>query len=163
MDFNQEREDRFWRIGLHYAFPPTEDEIDFSGVDPEAFVTDTLMAYPVMNARNTRPAGKTHGPMRIRMINPSTWRHLTPGRPERDYARPKTPDDFGEYPPDDPDEQGDEAMPIAIEVDEGKSGHDDDDDEEEEDFSSEDDYSDDVSSEGAEEEEEMAQINGKYP
>lgn len=115
MDFDQTCEDMNWRIGVHFGFPPTEDERDFSGVDPKYFVTDTLIAFPVKShkPRKGRPSER----IKIRMINPSTWTHKRESPPKRKYKRPNTPDDNGDYSPPSPDRPGDEGFPIVMDID----------------------------------------------
>lgn len=139
MDFDQECEDNYWRFGIHLAFPPDDDEMDFSEVDPKAYVTDTLLAYPVESIE-TKAAGKGKGhdiPPRIRMINPAIWENAPLFPPDRRYERPTTPDDFGEFPINSPDQPGDEILPIVLDPDgeneESEELEDDDEDEDEHD------------------------------
>jgi hypothetical protein len=118
MDFSETSDFTFWRFGLHLPFVPEQDEIDFSNVNPDVFVTDALIAYPVKSLKAHKSLGKGFEfPPRIRMINPAIWRSLLDRRPRKQYTRPKTPDDFGDFPLDSPDEPGDEALPIMIDDD----------------------------------------------
>lgn len=128
MDFDQTSDDMFWRIGVHLGFPETEDERDFAGVDRNTFVTDTLIAFPVKGHQKNSKTSKSHGhehdhgheKIKIRMINPSIWRHTEERPPERNYERPTTPDDWGDSGSPSPDKPGDEGFPIVM-VDGGDS------------------------------------------
>jgi len=71
------------RMGIHLAFNPTEDEVDFADVD---LVEDTIFAYSV-----------TASPPRLHLFNPFTWEPgpSNPPPPDESYRRALTPDQDG--------------------------------------------------------------------
>jgi hypothetical protein len=76
----------YWRYGLHHAFEPTDDEIDFATVD---LVTDTILVYPVASK-----------PPRLNILNAHIWEPKPPEDELLDergrYRREHTPNIYGE-------------------------------------------------------------------
>jgi hypothetical protein len=116
LDILEDQADWFWRVGLHLAFNPTDDEIDFATVD---LVTDTIFAYPVKGF-----------PPRLHLVNPLAWEPgPNPAPPSDGYRRSLTPDTHGDVWDPLGIHGGSEVLPIEVDIDavddgtEGEKGH----------------------------------------